>query len=155
MTQKIAIRSGRDRLRYALVFEASLMLVLIPAGALFYERPLLDIGMLGVILSTKAMIISLAYNWVFDRVDAKAGRVSSSRSTVGRVLHALGFELSLLTTSLPIYMWWLGIGPVEAVMTDMVVTTFVVTHTYLFTLAYDRMFPVGDLPLANDNQLAR
>ena len=70
-------------------------------------------------------------------------------------MHALGFEVSLMTTSLPIYMWWLDIGPVEALMADMVVTTFIVGYTYLFTLAYDRHFPVTGTPLIDHNQFAR
>ncbi len=143
MAQQVAIRSGRDRLRYTLSFEAILMMVLVPVGAAFYDRPLLDIGLLGLVLSGKALIISYVYNVIFDRVDARAGRISSNRSTLGRILHALGFELSLLTTSLPIYMVWLDIGLVEAFMADMAVTTFVVAYTYVFTLIYDRVFPVG------------
>ena len=154
MTQKVAIRSGRDRLRYTLLFEATLMAVLVPAGAAFYDRPLLDIGLLGLVLSGKALIISYLYNLAFDHADAKAGRISSNRSTLGRILHAVGFELSLLTTSLPIYMVWLDIGLVQAFMADMAVTTFVVAYTYLFTLFYDRVFPVGGHVLTQAGMVA-
>jgi len=142
MTKAVALRSGSDRLRYTVSFELTLMAMLIPVGAAFFDTSLLDIGALGLILSVKAMVINLIYNWAFDRVDARAGRVSSDRSHTGRVLHALGFEVSLMISSLPIYVWWLQITVIQALMTDFVITSFVVFYTYLFTLIYDRLFPV-------------
>lgn len=142
MSEKIAKRTGRDRIRYAIVFEMGLMAFLIPAGAAFFEKEMKDIGILGVVLSAKAMLLSLVYNWAFDHFDARAGRVSSQRSTVGRMLHAVGFEGSLTITSLPIYVWWLNIGVLDALAADIVITTFVVAYTYAFTLAYDRIFPL-------------
>lgn len=142
MQEKTVLRSGRDRLRYTLTFEASLMAMLIPVGTVFFDISLAEIGLLGVILSSKAMVLNLGYNWAFDRMDAKAGRISSERSHFGRILHALGFELTLMTTSLPLLMFWLQIGAFEALATDLVVTSFVVAYTYVFTLLYDRAFPL-------------
>lgn len=142
MSQTVTLRTGKDRIRYALTFEASLMVFLIPAGAAFFDKAFSDIGLLGLVLSLKALLISLLYNWIFDRIDARAFQVSSDRSIIGRITHALGFELSLLITSLPIYTWWLSISVWEALAADLVVTTFVVLYTYLFTLTYDRVFPV-------------
>lgn len=142
MTEKAVLRSGRDRLRYTFTFEMTLMAMLIPAGTVFFDKALTEIGGLAVVLSGKAMVLNLVYNWLFDLFDARAGRVSSERSHMGRLLHAVGFELTLTLTSLPIYMWWLGIGLFEALAADIVVTSFVVAYTYVFTLVYDRLFPV-------------
>lgn len=142
MSKTVTLRTGKDRLRYAIIFEATLLAFLVPAGAAFFDKGLGDIGFLGLVLSSKAMLVSVLYNWLFDRIDAKAHRVSSDRSTVGRILHAVGFEVTLLITSLPIYTWWLNITLLEAFMADLVVTSFVVLYTYLFTLGYDRVFPV-------------
>ena len=142
MSKTVALRSGKDRLRYSISFEVTLMMFLIPAGAAFLEKSITDIGILGIALSLKALLISLIYNWVFDRLDASRGRVSSDRSFFGRILHAIGFELTLLATSMPIYMWWLDLTLFEALATDLIVTSFVVVYTYFFTLGYDRLFPV-------------
>ncbi|KIC12070.1 hypothetical protein RA19_05125 [Leisingera sp. ANG-M1] len=140
------MRTAKDRLRYTISFELLLMAILVPVGAAFFDKPLSDIGLLGVVLSVKAMLLNLVYNWVFDKADAKAGRVSSERSTLGRLLHATGFEATLLMTSLPLYIWWLGLGLWQALATDLTVTSFVVVYTYGFTLAYDRLFPVAAAP---------
>ena len=142
MKNEVTLRSGRDRLRYSFMFEASLLAVLIPAGAFFFDKGLAEIGLLGLVLSVKAVLVSLIFNWIFDLLDARRGRTSSNRSPLGRILHAVGFELTLVLTSLPIYTLWLGITLFEALAADLVVTSFVVVYTYFFTLGYDRMFPV-------------
>lgn len=150
MTTKVVLRSGKDRLRYAISFEMLLMVFLIPAGAIFFDKPMAEIGALGVALAVKAMLLNLIYNWVFDRIDAKAGRVSSQRSTLGRLLHAVGFELGLVLTSVPLYVWWLQITVLDAFLADLAVTTFIVGYTYVFTLAYDKAFPLLGRPKMSD-----
>lgn len=142
MSQPVALRSGVDRLRYAILFELTLISLLIPAGAAFFDKGLDEIGLLGLVLMLKAIALGLVYNLIFDLLYARTGRVSSDRRALGRVLHALGYELTLVTTSLPIYMWWLGLTLLEALATDLIVTSFVVAYTFLFTLVYDRTFPV-------------
>lgn len=142
MAKKVAMRSKRDRIRYAISFEVTLMAMLIPAGSAFFDKPLTEIGLLGIILSGKALLLHLIYNWAFDRIDARNGKVASDRSHPGRILHAIGFEVTLTLTSLPLYMWWLDVGLIDALVTDIVVTSFVVFYTYVFTLGYDRVFPV-------------
>ncbi len=143
MADKAILRTGRDRLRYTITFEVTVMATLIPAGAAFFDKSLADIGLLGVVLAFKAMAISFVYNWIFDLIDGRYGRISSERSHIGRILHAVGFEASLTLTSLPIYVLWLKIGVMEALTADIVVTTFVVAYTYVFTLAYDKLFPLA------------
>lgn len=143
MTKAVKLRSGWDRLRYAAMFEASLLAMMIPAGAYFFDKPAAEIGALGVVLCGKALVMSLLYNWAFDRIDAARGRVASERSQLGRIVHALGFEASLTLTSLPLYVFWLGLGVAEALAADVVVTSVVVAWTYVYTLAYDRAFPLG------------
>lgn len=142
MANKAILRTGRDRLRYTISFEVFLMAMLIPAGTVFFDTSLAEVGLLGAVLALKAMALNLAYNWVFDRIDARSGRISSERSHIGRIIHAVGFEVSLTATSLPFYMLWLKINFLEALATNLVVTTFVVTYTYVFTLIYDRAFPL-------------
>jgi len=142
MNDAIILRTTRDRFRYTFIFEITLMLVLVPIGAVFFDKPLVDIGLLLLVLSGKAMVWGLFYNWVFDQLEARSGRISSNRSWAWRIVHAIGFEVSLTITSLPIYTLWLNIGILEALTVDIFVTSFVVAYTFAFTLAYDRAFPL-------------
>ncbi len=142
MAKTVAVRTGKDRVRYSILLEVGIMAFLIPAGAAFFDKSLADIGLLGLTLSLKAVLVGLIYNWAVDKIGARNGHVSSDRKTIGRILHAVGFEMSLLITSLPIYTIWLGLTILQALAADLVITSFVVVFTYFFTLGYDRMFPV-------------
>lgn len=143
MKNTIVVRTGRDRLRYTVVFELLLVAILAPTGALVLERQVLDVGLLAVVLSLKAMLFNLIYNWLFDKFDVRAGRVPTKRSFMGRLLHAVGFECGLVVTSLPIVMWWLGLTLLQALMMDLAVTSLVVVYTIAFGWSYDRLFPVS------------
>lgn len=142
MENKVVLRTGKDRLRYTLMFEVCLMLFLVPAGSLFFEREASDIGVLAAILALKAMLFNFVYNWAFDHWDAKAGRIPTERRFIGRAAHAIGLEIGLVLTSLPIVMWWLGLTILQALVMDLVITSFVVVYTFAFTWVYDRVFPV-------------
>jgi uncharacterized membrane protein len=143
MSQEIAIRSGRDRMRYTMIFEATLLALMVPAGVFVFERSHGDIGILAVFLSVKAMLVNLLYNWLFDRWDVRNGRIPTQRSWKGRTIHALGFEGTLTITSLPFVMWWLHLNVWQALLTDVVMASFVVVYTMLYTWVYDRVFPVA------------
>lgn len=142
MKNEIKIRSGKDRLRYTLLFEVILLSILVPVGAFLLEKHVLQLGLLAVVLSLKAMLFNLVYNWIFDRFDVRAGRIPTERSFTYRLIHVLGFEVGLVITSLPIVVWWLGVTILQALLIDISVTSFVVLYTLIFSWGYDRLFPV-------------
>jgi uncharacterized membrane protein len=142
MSNKIVIRSGLDRLRYAVMFELVLVATFGVALSYLFERAATDTVALAAVLSTKALIINLIYNNIYDRVDARHGRIPTERTLLGRAIHAVGFETILLLTSLPIMMWWLGMSLWETVLLDLGMMSFVVVYTFFFTLLYDKCFPV-------------
>lgn len=146
MDQKIVVRTGKDRLRYSILFEGLLLAILAPLGAYVLDRPMVEIGALSVILSTKAMLLSLIYNWLYDQWDVRRGRVPTARSFFGRVLHAAGFEVSLVLTSLPLVMWWLQLSLIQAIAMDLIVTALVFAYTFVFSWTYDQVFPVRQPP---------
>jgi len=148
MKNKVVVRTGRDRLRYSSLFELLLIAILAPLGALVLERQVLDVGLLSIMLSLKAMLVNLIYNWLFDLWDVRAGRIPTERSLVGRVVHAVGFECGLVLTSLPIVIWWLGLTILQALIMDVAVTAIVVAYTIVFGWYYDRIFPIPQ-PLAS------
>ena len=142
MKKKIVVRTGGDRLRYSLLFELLLITILAPLGAFVFERHVLDVGLLSIVLCLKAMLVNLIYNWLFDMWDVQAGRIPTERSLVGRVAHAVGFESVLVLTSLPIVIWWLGLTILQALIMDFAVTGIVVAYTIVFGWCYDRILPV-------------
>jgi len=144
----IIVRAGKDRLRYTCLFELFLVAVLAPIGAFVLEKQILDVGVLAIVLSLKAMLFNLVYNWFFDQFDVRAGRIPTERTFFRRILHAAGFEVGLMITSLPIVVWWLGLTILQAFLMDMVITSFVVVYTLVFTWSYDRLFPVVQISVS-------
>ncbi len=143
MKQVINIRTGKERLIFGCVFELILISLLAPIGAFVLDKPILDVGVLAIVLSLKAMLFNLVYNWFFDRFDVRAGRIPTERNVPRRILHAVGFEVGLVVTSLPIVIWWLGLSILQVLVMDLVVTSFVVVYTFVFTWSYDRLYPVA------------
>lgn len=140
---QIVTRSGWDRIRYAVIFEALLIIGFGAALAGLSGGNLLKTGALAVVLSVIAMIVSVFYNYLFDQVDVRFGRIPTERALPGRVIHAAGFEFLLVLTSLPIIMWWMSWSFWRALTFDLVAMACVIVYTFLFTLAYDRVFPIA------------
>lgn len=138
----VRIRGALDRLRYALLFEAILIVLMGIALWALSDRSLAETGALAAILSAIAVLVALIYNYVLDRIDAHFGRIPTERSTLGRIGHALGLEIALVGTSLPAIMWWMGWGFWRALTFDVAAIAFVVVYTYVFTFIYDKVFPV-------------
>lgn len=142
MATDIVIRTGLDRLRYALLFEGILVVVLSIAMVLLFDRSLLDMGALSVVLSLIALLVNFIYNYAYDKYDVGHGRIPTERSKAGRILHALGFEFTLVLVNLPVIVWWMKWTLWQAVALDVVAMAAVVVYTYFFTLVYDRLFPI-------------
>ena len=142
MATDIVIRTGMDRVRYALLFEGILVAMFAVLAALLFERSLLSMGALSIVLSLIALAINFFYNYAFDRFDVRNGRIPTERNRRWRIIHALGFEATLVVINLPLLMWWMGWSLWQALALDIVAMAGVVVYTYYFTLAYDRMFPI-------------
>lgn len=142
MATDIVVRTGLDRLRYALLFEGILIVIFTLAMASLFSHGVLSMGTLSVILSLIALLINFVYNYVFDMFDVRHGRIPTERSRNWRIVHAIGFEATLVLCNLPLLMWWMEWNLWTALSVDVVAMAVVVVYTYFFTLAYDGIFPV-------------
>ncbi len=142
MATDIVIRNGADRVRYALLFEGILVVLFALVTALLFEHGVVTMGGLAIMLSLIALVVTFFYNYAFDRFDVSKGRVPTRRTSGWRIVHALGFEGTLVVCSLPLVMWWLDFSFWQALVFDVGAMAAVVVYTYFFTLAYDRIFPV-------------
>ena len=143
MATDIVIRTGLDRLRYALLFEGILVVALSVAMAMLFDRSLFETGALSITLSLVALAINFIYNYAFDKFDVKHGRVPTERTFGWRIVHALGFETTLVLVNLPVFMLWMVWSFWQALLFDVTAMAAIVVYTYFFTLAYDYLFPVA------------
>ena len=137
------MRTTRDRIRHALSFEIIGLLLVTPLGAIAFDKPLHDIGLISLVSATAATLWNYVYNLGFDHALKRlTGRVEKTMPI--RVAHAMLFELGLLALLLPFIAWYLGIGLVEAFVMDLSFALFYMVYAFVFNLAYDRVFPIPE-----------
>ena len=137
------MRSAFDRLRHAISFEVIALILVIPAGAILFDVPLHDFGVVGIVSATLATLWNLGYNVLFDlALQRLTGTTLKSR--IVRVLHALVFEAGLLMVLLPFIAWYLGITLWDAFVLDIALAAFYLVYSYVFNLIYDTLFPLPE-----------
>jgi uncharacterized membrane protein len=137
------LRSFTDRLRQIALFEVGGLVLITPPFAWASGVPLSESVALLALLSLLAALWNGAYNTCFDWCEGRlSGRSADRRPYRLRVLHAFGFEGGVLLMSLPILMWWTGMGWVEALIADLALATAYVIYAFAFNLGYDRFFPI-------------
>ncbi len=137
------MRSAFDRLRHAISFEVIALILVIPAGAILFNVPLHDFGVVGIVSATLATLWNLGYNVLFDlALQRLTGTTLKSR--IVRVLHALAFEAGLLMVLLPFIAWYLQISLWQAFVMDVSFALFYMVYAFGFNWAYDRLFPLPE-----------
>lgn len=64
-------------------------------------------------------------------------------------MHALGFELGLVTMLVPLFAWVLGVSLFTALVLNAAMIVFFLVYAFVFNLVFDRLF---GLPLAAQGQ---
>lgn len=139
------MRSTRDRIRHAILFEIIGILLLVPLGNWLLGLSVGDMGAIGVGSAFIATAWNYVFNILFDR--GMLRWTGSTRKNVRiRVLHAFLFEAGLIVILLPLMAWYLGIGLLEAFILDSAIVVFYLVYAFVYNWAYDRVFPVPHRP---------
>ncbi len=143
VVSSFVMRTTKDRIRQAVLFETIGLLLSIPLAALAFGFDLGKTGVLGVAGATMATVWNYLYNLLFDH-GLKRLTGSTRKSLALRCLHALGFEFGLMLAFLPVIAWWMGIGLLEALLVDVAFVVFYLVYAFAFTWCYDTVFPDPD-----------
>ena len=136
------MRTFRDRVRHALLFEAVALAIFIPGSAALFDQPLDHMGVIGIASATLATLWNFVFNVGFDRAMLRL-RGSSEKTMALRVAHTLLFEAGLVVMLIPLIAWYLDIGLWAALLMDVAIVIFYLVYGFVFNIAYDRMFPVA------------
>ncbi|MCG8493108.1 MAG: PACE efflux transporter [Sneathiellales bacterium] len=134
------MRTFWDRVRHTVLFEAIALFLVAVIGSWILNRPVAEIGMLGVIMAVLAMSWNMLFNWLFDLWDRKY-RNFAKRGLFLRAVHATLFEAGMLIAGLFIIAWWLKVSLWEALIMDISFALFFLIYAYLYNWAYDTIFP--------------
>ena len=135
------MRTPRDRIRHAILFEIVGLVFLIGGGWLITGFDVQALGVIGVVSSVVATVWNYLYNLGFDHALLRL-RGAVAKTHAIRAVHAVLFEAGLLVLLLPFVAWMLGVGLWQAFLFDVGVALFYVVYGYLFNWAYDRLFPL-------------
>lgn len=103
-------------------------------------------GPLAVVITTIAVSWNFIYNYVFEWWESR--QVSHARTLKRRILHAVGFQLTLVVYLIPLIAWWMGITLWQALLLDMALIVIIPCYTFVFNWAFDKLFglPASALP---------
>ncbi len=137
------MRKTADRIRHAISFEVLALLIVTPAAALIFDKPLHDIGVVTVVSASIATAWNYLYNLSFDHA-MKRLRGTVRKTVPIRVLHAVSFEVGLLFVLMPFIAWYLGVSLMEAFLIDVSFAVFYLIYAFVFNWLYDVIFPVPE-----------
>jgi uncharacterized membrane protein len=95
-------------------------------------------GVAAVASSAIAIVWNFVFNSAFEAWEAR--QATRGRSWKRRTAHAIGFEGGLVFILVPLFAWWLRISLWEALLLDLGLLLFFMVYTFLFCLAFDRVF---------------
>ncbi|MEL5392323.1 PACE efflux transporter [Serratia nevei] len=101
-------------------------------------------GPLAVVITTIAVSWNFIYNSLFEWWESR--QLSRTRTLKRRILHAVGFQLTLVVYLIPLIAWWMGITLWQALLLDMALIVIIPCYTFLFNWAFDKLFglPAGE-----------
>ncbi|MGI4720799.1 MAG: PACE efflux transporter [Janthinobacterium lividum] len=136
------MRTFRDRVRHALLFEAVALAIFIPGSAALFDQPMEHMGVIGIVSATIATLWNFVFNLGFDRALLRL-RGSVHKTMAMRVAHTLLFEAGLVVMLIPMIAWYLGISLWAALLMDIAIVIYYLVYGFLFNIAYDHVFPVA------------
>jgi uncharacterized membrane protein len=137
------MRSIGDRVRHAISFENVGLLLVTPLGAVAFQLPLHDIGMVAFVSATIATGWNFVYNYLFDLVRQRTTG-TTAKNWVVRLYHTVIFEVGLLVVLMPFIAWYLSISIWQAFVMDLSFALFYMLYAYVFNLAYDHIFSLPE-----------
>jgi uncharacterized membrane protein len=126
------------RVLQAVLYEAIAIAVVGPALSFAFDHSPASTFLLAVVLSTIALTWNYAFNWIFERWEARQS--VRGRSLGRRLAHGAGFEGGLVIILVPVMSIWLGITPAAAFLANLGLLMFFFVYAIAFTWAFDRVF---------------
>lgn len=135
------MRTTRDRIRHAGLFELSALALVTPLGSAVFRVEAARFGAIALVSTAIAMIWTYGYNLAFDHALLRISGTVRKTLRV-RVVHAVLFEAGLTAVLVPIIAIGLGTGLWRALAVDVTVTALYLVYAFAFNWAYDVVFPV-------------
>lgn len=132
------MQGTKRRVVHAISYELILLVMFAPATALIFHKNMLESAALGITLSVMALLWNVVYNYGFEHWERYKGY--KKRALKQRVLHAVGFEGGFMMVTVPVIAWFLQLTLWHAILIDIGFALMVMVYTFIFQLAFDKLF---------------
>lgn len=95
-------------------------------------------GPLSVMITTIAVTWNFIYNILYEKWEARQD--SKSRTVKRRIVHAIGFQITLVIFLIPLIAWWMDISLVAAFWLDVAFIIIIPIYTFIFNWTFDKLF---------------
>lgn len=140
----------KRKIVYITAYEIIGMMVSTVGLALLSGQTPSNTGALAIIITTIAVSWNLIYNSLFEYWESR--QVSRVRTLKRRILHAIGFQLTLIIYLIPLIAWWLSITLYHALMLDMALIIAIPCYTFLYNWAFDKLCGLPTSALSPSNE---
>ncbi|RDI10867.1 MULTISPECIES: PACE efflux transporter [Comamonas] len=132
------MQGAKRKLAYVVGYEILGMVVSTSVMTLITGGSLSATGPLAIMISVIATVWNVAYNHLFEAWEVRQD--DRTRTVRRRILHAVGFQISLVCFLIPLIAWWLEITLIQAFLLDLVFIVYVPFFTLAYNWAFDRIF---------------
>ncbi|WP_445535001.1 PACE efflux transporter [Acinetobacter sp. G18] len=95
-------------------------------------------GPLSVMITTIAVTWNFIYNILYEKWEAR--QESKSRTVKRRIVHAIGFQITLVIFLIPLIAWWMDLSLVAAFWLDVAFIIIIPIYTFIFNWTFDKLF---------------
>ena len=126
--------SHKERILHMVLYEVFALIMMAGLATYITGNGAGEMAGLALAMSLIAMAWNYVYNYGYDKIFG-ADRTKRTKKT--RVLHGLGFELGLMTVTLPVLIWVLKLDFLTVLIMDIGLVIFFVLYAIGFNWAYD------------------
>lgn len=103
-------------------------------------------GPLALMITTIAVSWNFIYNYLFEFWESR--QTSRVRTFRRRLIHAIGFQLTLVLFLIPLIAWWLNVSLWQALVMDFALIIIIPCYTFVYNWVFDKVFglPKSALP---------
>ena len=128
----------KRRVTYVFFYEVLSFLISAMILAVLSGSTISHIGPLALLIAVIAVSVNFFYNYAFEWWEKR--QHSKTRTIFRRVVHAIGFQVVLVTILIPLIAWWMQISLVKAFFLDFSLMIIIPCYTFVYNYLFDLLF---------------
>lgn len=128
----------KRRVTYVFFYEVLSFLICAMILAVLSGSTISHTGPLSLLIAVIAVSVNFFYNYAFEWWEKR--QHSKTRTIFRRVVHAIGFQVVLVTILIPLIAWWMQISLVKAFLLDFSLMIIIPCYTFVYNYLFDHLF---------------